>query len=1124
MVRRAASSTTEDSLKENSGLPPHTKGKGKETKRERGLSNGKSVARRVQSDDENMQEDNGDQAGEQGEDVDAEEDAEGEEDDEQGAGSPKGRKRARANTNGDARPSGSKVKDEKRAVTLPRDVDGFIPGSIVRVQLKNFVTYDWVEFCPGPYLNMILGPNGTGKSSIACAICLGLNFPSSVLGRASELNAFVKLGTTDGHIEIELKGSKGKPNIIIKRFIAAGTKSSHFSINGQSASGREVNAKMAELNVQVSNLCTFLPQDRVAEFARMTPQQLLKETQRAAGNSNLTNWHETLISTGQELKAIQEALEDDRKQHTNLAERNANLERDVRRFEERKALELEIELLGVIVPYREYHDAKDIYLEAKKRRQVLHDKVKKLMAANAPLDAYKAELAKQCEDLGKQRDAKKASTKLKFNVMNAKWTDNERLEQEADNLKSQLDNLKTREKTRITTIKTHEKQIQKLEEQIANPPKKLSAFRVWDQNGADVVAWLRQNQHRFKMEVMEPPVLSVTISDKRFATSVESCFSNNHLKTFVMQCEEDYKTFNRLVCDTPEALGRTVRVSTWARPKSDIAPPPMSQDTMRGLGFDGYAMDFINYPDGLKMFLQADVQLHRVAIALSAGKVDSNRAMEACSRSGSARFIVGSTMNNVSRSRYGKQLTSNSTYEIRSANRLVTANVDPEVKRRLQADADAAARQLEQVNEQMAQIGEDERALQREQNEFKTKLAKLTQRKEEVSREQTRMQRLRIQLDSNKTALAKLLNAPPIDVDRNNLKRKIIELAKQRVRIVREYQTLIRSAITEQTEATKIILQFLQVSANLAQFQKLSKVRAEKVTEATERFNAVQLEFETSKVRAKDMADIVEQKIKSEVHQETVEKFKAIESSGEALHRTTDQWQDDLAEKKAQLEMAANTNAGVVDQYEQRKKAIERLEEAIAEKEEKVNKKDRAIQIARDKWEPALTKLVDSVADRFAAAFDRIGCAGEIRISQHEDYDKWAIDILVKFRDNEKLQLLTGERQSGGERSLTTIMYLMSLTEEARTPFSLVDEINQGMDARAERAVHNSLVEVTCKADSGQYFLITPKLLPDLNYHERMKVLCVNNGEWLPEDYTRGNMMSMIDAYLRASGRGTSAA
>ncbi len=91
----------------------------------------------------------------------------------------------------------------------------------------------------------------------------------------------------------------------------------------------------------------------------------------------------------------------------------------------------------------------------------------------------------------------------------------------------------------------------------------------------------------------------------------------------------------------------------------------------------------------------------------------------------------------------------------------------------------------------------------------------------------------------------------------------------------------------------------------------------------------------------------------------------------------------------------------------------------------------------------------------------------------------------------------------------------MSLTEHARAPFSLVDEINQGMDSRAERAVHDSLVEVTCKPDSGQYFLITPKLLPDLDYAERMKVLCVNNGEWLPDETRVGNMMNMIEAYLK---------
>ncbi|KAI6040439.1 hypothetical protein EDC04DRAFT_2894167 [Pisolithus marmoratus] len=159
---------------------------------------GKGRARRVESDDEDDQEPPASQPGVGNDELDV--DAEGEEDveavdedEDQEEGTPKGRKRARVNGEGHSVPtSPNSQRLLERVQTLPRDEDGFIPGSIVRIQLCNFVTYDWVEFCPGPYLNMILGPNGTGKSSIACAIALGLNWSPHVLGRATELNAFVK--------------------------------------------------------------------------------------------------------------------------------------------------------------------------------------------------------------------------------------------------------------------------------------------------------------------------------------------------------------------------------------------------------------------------------------------------------------------------------------------------------------------------------------------------------------------------------------------------------------------------------------------------------------------------------------------------------------------------------------------------------------------------------------------------------------------------------------------------------------------------------------------------------------------------------------------------------------------
>ncbi|KAJ1552490.1 Structural maintenance of chromosomes protein 5 [Nowakowskiella sp. JEL0078] len=75
----------------------------------------------------------------------------------------------------------------------------------------------------------------------------------------------------------------------------------------------------------------------------------------------------------------------------------------------------------------------------------------------------------------------------------------------------------------------------------------------------------------------------------------------------------------------------------------------------------------------------------------------------------------------------------------------------------------------------------------------------------------------------------------------------------------------------------------------------------------------------------------------------------------------------------------------------------------------------------------------------------------------------------------------------------------MALQELSKSPFRVVDEINQGMDPRNERLVHSQLVEVACKPNTPQYFLITPKLLPDLEYHDNMRILTIYSGDWTPK-------------------------
>ncbi|VDC05841.1 unnamed protein product [Peniophora sp. CBMAI 1063] len=1116
-------------------------------------------------------------------------DGSGEEED---AGSPKGRKRARVNEEGDAMP----VKAEKTAFkakpkVLLRDKDQYVMGSIVRVKLHNFVTYDDAEFRPGPHLNMIIGPNGTGKSSIACAIALGLNYPPSILGRSTELNSFVKMGTTDGFIEIELKGKPGKPNVTICRKLSAKSKSSTFTLDSESATGREINAKMAELSIQVDSLCSFLPQDRVSEFAHMTPQALLRETERAAGDDRLTSWHDTLINAGKERKELTELLAGDQKQLDTLQERNATLERDVQRFKERKEIEEAIALLELIIPFMEYMEARQRYTNAKAEQRRLHLEVVQIKERNKPMLDLKKKLENDMKRISQKRDDKKKAAQAKFKTINSKKKDNEDLENRAEDIQNALSNLKRQEKKRLQDIATLEKEIKKLGENLESASQvklekaddiqeeiralnaennknrhkfdsleerqhanvtntsfaknemnqaelalrsldnvanqKLNQFRQADSVGAEVVVWLRNNQHRFRQPIIEPPMLSATIPNRAAVDAVEACFSFSQLKTFVAQNEDDYQLLNRLVNDTTEALGKKVRIPTWYRPWREGAagPSPLSEEEMRTTGFDGYAIDFVDCPEGLRPFLMLEVRLHRTAIALNERRVDGNRAMELISREGNANFIVGRVMNQVTRSAYGRRLAQNMTREIGRAKNFVGLTVDPARRVELQEAIAEAATRLEQCEQEAAALADEDREIRRLKAAHAEKHAALLARRQKIVDHTKKISGMKARLTSNEERLKRLQNAPPPDVERNKLKNQLAEITKRRIALARSMTELIKETITYQKEATKYGLEYIQISSNKAALETLIQERDGTLNDTIQEYNRANQEYQLAKEDSKDKLHISKEKL-NDSPDSVREAFQKMEEDGTSTNRDVADLSNELEEQRQKLELCFQTNPGVIEQYERRKAEIETLSQKLADRQRKADKIDRQIKVARDNWQPALESLVRSIGKKFSAAFDRIGCAGEVSLTPHDDYDKWAITIMVKFRDHEKLQQLTVHRQSGGERSLTTILYLMSLTEHARAPFALVDEINQGMDQRAERCVHNELVATTCDADdAGQYFLITPKLLPDLMYHKRMKVLCVNNGEWLPEQRELGDLKSMLRTFVnKRGGAGPSAA
>jgi hypothetical protein len=80
------------------------------------------------------------------------------------------------------------------------------------------------------------------------------------------------------------------------------------------------------------------------------------------------------------------------------------------------------------------------------------------------------------------------------------------------------------------------------------------------------------------------------------------------------------------------------------------------------------------------------------------------------------------------------------------------------------------------------------------------------------------------------------------------------------------------------------------------------------------------------------------------------------------------------------------------------------------------------------------------------------------------------------------------------------------------------------MDPRNERMVHSRMVDIACEENTSQYFLITPKLLQGLKYHESMKVHCIASGEHMPVDWRDLDFGALAKKALAVRARGVAAA
>lgn len=323
-----------------------------------------------------------------------------EENEEQSSGSD-APKRRRRTTNGavseedeDDQGDSSTSRDKRIKNSPSRSTGEFQPGAIVRVLVENFVTYEHAEFKPGPNLNMVIGPNGTGKSSLVCAICLGLGYHPKHLGRAGSVGEFVKHGKETATVEIELQGRPDdRANHVIRLQIRKEDNKSKWWLNKKESSHQAVKGLVNELHIQIDNLCQFLPQDRVAEFAGLTPVQLLHETLRAAAPERMIEWHNQLKELHKKHKDMKVKLDTTADILRGHESRQQGSQADVDRLREREAIQEKIKDLQSARALAEYSTVRNRMTEAKRRKQESVKRLKELEEACGP--AFEAVNRKQ---------------------------------------------------------------------------------------------------------------------------------------------------------------------------------------------------------------------------------------------------------------------------------------------------------------------------------------------------------------------------------------------------------------------------------------------------------------------------------------------------------------------------------------------------------------------------------------------------------------------------------------------------------------------------------------------------------------------------------------------------------
>lgn len=1009
-----------------------------------------------------------------------------------------------------------------------------MPGNIIEMELRNFMTYDYLHCKPGSRLNLVIGPNGSGKSSIVCAIALGLGGEPQLLGRATSIGAYVKRGEESGYIKISLRGSTKDKCLVIIRKIDTHNKS-EWTFNGKTVPKKEVIEIIQQFNIQVNNLTQFLPQDRVCEFAKLTPVQLLEETEKAVGDPQLPIHHRALVEKSRELKTIEVAVQRNGETLNQLKSLNAELEKDVERVRQREELLAKVEYMKKKLPWLQYDMKKAEYMHVKKQemeaKKKLDECAKTLKDMQEPVEKQKHEKAKLDTKCKKVNNLIKDNAKRRMELIDkenlwgaqvrGKYNEMEDLRKQEESRQQRI--LKAKEDLASAErelqnlpiceppqdlleklgaqimdleVSANQKRMQKVEKENFIKQKKIALSQCLDRlkdmentnnkllqalrrSGAEKIfeayQWLQQHRQELNKEVYGPVLLEVTISNRVHADYLEGHVPYFIWKSFITQDpgDRDFLAKSLKSFDVP--------ILNYVGEHRDKEPFHISEE-MHNLGIYSRLDQIFDAPDAVKEVLVQQYGLERSYI----GSKETDQRADEVNKLGIFDFWTPENHYRWSVSRYGGHVSASVEPVQRCQLLLCSSDV---------GEIESLKSRRKELEESISALEDSLKLLIREQRHLEDEGAKLHRQREEIIKsvqlEKRKRREMENRVDQKKRRLESMEKEDDLDTVMAKLTDEIRKLNNQRLQCAMNIKSLFIEAVSYKWNFAEKHLTSIELDAkigemegNLKQHEKFAREAAVNYEYCKKATEDLRQQLSAAKRHAESIAVI-----SPELEQAFLEMPTTIEELEAAI-------QDNLSQANSILFL----NQNVLEEYEHRQKKIEAITNKLETDTEALKRCLSEIDGLKESWLLKLRNLVARINETFGRNFQEMAVAGEVSLDEHDkDFDQFGILIKVKFRQAGQLQVLSAHHQSGGERSVSTILYLVSLQDLTNCPFRVVDEINQGMDPINERKMFQQLVRAASQPNTPQCFLLTPKLLPDLEYTEACSILNIMNGPWIEQ-------------------------